>query len=90
MFGKKDINPEYRLEGKNEDNKVSLKEALVSWGPFILIFILLLSTSKLIAPLNVLLATVKTTVQIYTGVNASPYTFSWLATPALWIYRMAP
>ncbi|MHB8128416.1 MAG: L-lactate permease [Mobilitalea sp.] len=89
VFGKKDINPEYRLEGKNEDNKVSLKEALVAWGPFILIFILLLSTSKLIAPLNALLATVKTSVQIYSGVNASPYTFSWLATPALWIILAA-
>jgi lactate permease len=89
VFGKKDIKPEYRLEGKNEDNKVSLKEALVAWSPFILIFILLLSTSKLIAPLNTLLATVKTPVQIYTGANASPYTFSWLATPALWIILAA-
>lgn len=88
FFGKKDINPEYCLEEKNND-KVSGKEGLVAWSPFILIFIFLLVTSNLIAPLNELLATVKTSVNIYTGEGAAPYTFSWLTTPGLWIILAA-
>jgi lactate permease len=92
IFGKKDIDPEFCLEGntkvKNE-KKITTGEALKAWGPFILIFIFLLATSKLIAPLNELLSTVKTSVNIYTGENATPYTFSWLATPGLWIILAA-
>jgi len=88
FFCKGDINPEYLLEEKDTE-KVSIKDALVAWSPFILIFILLLATSKLIAPLNALLATVKTSVNIYTGENASPYIFSWLTTPGLWIILAA-
>jgi lactate permease len=88
VLGKGNTNPEYLLEGKNND-KVAGKDALVAWSPFILIFILLLTTSKLIAPLNELLAAVKTSVNIYTGKNASAYTFSWLATPGVWIILAA-
>jgi lactate permease len=88
VFGKKEIDPEYCLEGK-DTGKVTIKEALVAWSPFILIFTFLLATSKLIAPLNELLATIKTSVNIYTGENASAYTFSWLATPGLWIILAA-
>ncbi len=88
FLGKKKVEKEYLLEGKNEE-KTSLKEALVAWSPFILIFIFLLGTSKLVAPFNELLATVKTTVSIYTGKGGSPYTFSWLATPGLWIILAA-
>jgi lactate permease len=84
VFGKKDIDPEYRLDAKNEGH-VTGKEALIAWSPFILIFVFLLGTSKLIGPFNELLATVKTPVNIYNAENAAPYTFSWLATPAMWI-----
>lgn len=92
VFGKKQIDPEYLLEDKVEDkkeSKISGKNALVAWSPFILIFILLLATSKLVTPLNELLSTVKTSVNIYTGKNASAYTFSWLATPGIWIILSA-
>lgn len=65
------------------------KEALIAWSPFILIFLFLLGTSKLVAPLNELLSTAKTAVSIYTGKGGSPYTFSWLATPGLWIILSA-
>ncbi|WP_330594503.1 L-lactate permease [Variimorphobacter saccharofermentans] len=83
-FGQKEIDPEFRL-GEIDKKGVSGKEALVAWSPFILIFIFLVSTSKIIPPLNELLASVKTTVNIYSGEGADPYTFSWLATPGLWI-----
>jgi len=84
LFGKEKVKPEYLLEEKTGE-RVTGKEALVASSPFILIFLLLLATSKLIAPLYEVLAAVKTSVKIYTGNNASPYTFSWLATPGLWI-----
>jgi lactate permease len=80
---------EYLLEGKNDEVKIARKDALVAWSPFILIFLLLLGTSKLITPLNELLSTVKTTVDIYTGTGGTPFTFSWLATPVLWIFLSA-
>jgi lactate permease len=92
LFGKKEIDPEYCLEEKAESkksDKLTGKEALQAWSPFILIFIFLLATSKLIAPFNELLSIVKTSVNIYTGENAAPYTFSWLATPGLWIILAA-
>lgn len=88
VFGSKEISPEYRLTGKNEE-KVEGKRTLIAWSPFILIFVFLLATSKLIAPFNQLLTTVKTSVNIYTGEGASPYTFSWLATPGVWIILAA-
>lgn len=93
VFGKKEIDPEFLLEVKDEKNakkeKITGKQAIKAWSPFILIFIFLLGTSKLIAPLNTLLATVKTSVHIYNGEGAAPYVFSWLATPGLWIILAA-
>jgi lactate permease len=88
VFSKKNVDPEFCLEGKN-DEKVKGKQALVAWSPFILIFLFLLATSKLITPLNVLLSAVKTSVNIYTGEGAAAYTFSWLATPGVWIILAA-
>lgn len=88
IFGKGEVDPKYRLEAKTAD-KVTGKQAIIAFSPFILIFILLLVTSKLIAPLNEMLALVKTSVNIYTGTNAAPYTFSWLATPGVWIILAA-
>ncbi|WP_207667784.1 L-lactate permease [Mobilisporobacter senegalensis] len=89
VFGKGDINKEYCLEANNNNHSVTKKEAFVAWSPFILIFIFLLATSKLIGPFNDLLSTVKTSVNIYTGKDAAAYTFSWLATPGLWIILAA-
>ncbi|MDF2513298.1 MAG: lactate permease [Herbinix sp.] len=92
LFGKKEVDPQFALEEKtvNKDtHRISVKEALIAWSPFILIFVFLLATSKLIAPLNELLSLAKTSVQIYTGEGAAPYIFSWLATPGLWIILAA-
>ena len=88
VLGKGEIEAKYRLDTKQSE-KVNSKQAFVAWSPFILIFILLLATSKLIAPLNELLTLVKTSVPIYSGENAAPYTFSWLATPGVWIILAA-
>ncbi len=88
FLNKGKIDDKYLLEGKNEE-KVTGKEAFIAWSPFILIFLFLLATSKLAASFHELLSTVKTTVNIYTGKGGSPYTFSWLATPGLWIILSA-
>lgn len=88
VFGKGEINKEYCLEESN-NQVVTKKEAIVAWSPFILIFIFLLGTSKLIGPLNEFLTTINTSVNIYTGEGATAYTFSWLATPGLWIILAA-
>ncbi len=88
LFGRGEVDPKYRLETKQEE-RITGKQALLAWSPFILIFILLLATSKLIAPLNELLVPVKTSVNIYNGENAAPYVFSWLATPGVWIILAA-
>lgn len=57
LLGKKQIDPEFLLEGETEkkENKISFKDAIIAWSPFLLIFIFLLTTSKLIAPFNELL-----------------------------------
>ncbi len=92
LSGKKEVDPQFALEEKEvskNTNRISVKEALIAWSPFILIFVFLLATSKLIAPFNELLSLAKTPVQIYTGPDAAPYTFSWLATPGLWIILAA-
>lgn len=88
IFSRKDTEPEFILEVKNK-SRSEAKKSLVAWSPFILIFIFLLLTSKLTGAFSEMLATIKTAVNIYTGEGASAYTFSWLATPGLWIILAA-
>ncbi len=83
------VSEKYLFEGKNDHQNIHRKEALIAWSPFILIFLLLLGTSKLAGLFNELLSTVKTSAAIYTGEGGAPYTFSWLATPVLWIFLSA-
>jgi len=64
---------------------VPFQKGLLACLPFILIFIFLLATSKLIPAINQPLNLVKTSVLIYSGADASPYTFTWLATPGVLI-----
>lgn len=67
----------------------SLREAVISWSPFLLIFVFLLTVSKLVPPIYNVLAAVKTSVVIYAGAGATPYTFSWLTTPGVLIFIAA-
>jgi lactate permease len=89
LLGRKETDPACCLEGRPGSGRIGMKEALKAWSPFLLIFVFLLATSKLIAPLNGALSLVKTSVPIYTGEKAAAYTFSWLATPGLWIILAA-
>ena len=82
-----EVPAEYRMEmpkTENED-KITMKQALVAWCPFILIFVLLLLTSKLVPFINEPLSAIKSSVMIYQGPDASPYTFTWINTPGVLI-----
>ncbi len=63
---------------------LTLGGAINAWLPFLLIFILLTVTS-LIPPIHQALATIKTSVKIYTGSNAAAYTFTWIGVPGTMI-----
>lgn len=73
-------NPEYNLE-ENEGAKVSSEDGFKAVVPFIFILVILIFTSKVFPAIYQPLASVKTTVPIYMGEGAKPYTFVWLATP---------
>ena len=63
--------------------------ALTAWLPFILIFVFLLLTSKLVAPVNTFLAQFSSTFQISTSPNAGTTSFSWINTPGVLIFIAA-
>lgn len=73
-------NPEYNLE-ENDGAKVSSEDGFKAVVPFIFILVILIFTSKVFPAIYQPLASVKTTVPIYMGEGAKPYTFVWLATP---------
>lgn len=80
--------PEYQVEIKDAE-KVDAKKALLAWSPFIMIFVFLLLTSKLVSPVNTFLAQFSTSVSVFTGNNPNTITFSWINTPGVWIFLSA-
>lgn len=81
-------NPEYEVKTEAHE-PLSVGVAINAWCPFILIFVFLLLTSKLVAPINTFLAQFSSTVTIYTGDNPGSLTFSWINTPGVWIFLSA-
>ena len=53
---------------------------------FILIFVLLVGTSKLVPFINGPLGSIKSVVPIYQGPGAKPYTFTWIGVPGVMIF----
>lgn len=80
-------NPEYRMDSQHE--KISAKKGFIACLPFILIFVFLFATSKLIPAIHDPLNLIKTSVLIYSGEEATPYTFTWIATPGIMIFLAA-
>ncbi len=70
-------------------DKIDTATAVKSWLPFILIFALLLLTSKLIPGLYNVLSSIKSNVVFYTGENPATITFTWIATPGVMIFIAA-
>lgn len=78
--------PAYQVEAPA--TKVTTSQGLVAASPFILIFALLLGTSKLFPAVYLPLASVKTTV-IINALYGNKHTFVWIATPGIMIFISA-
>lgn len=72
-------------EETKREEKFELKSVLVAFSPFILILVIIIGISPLFPGLYNKLSEVRTSVSIYTGVGAKPYTFVWLTTPGILI-----
>ncbi|MDQ0150257.1 L-lactate permease [Eubacterium multiforme] len=68
-------------KSSNKSGSLTIKKKLWAWTPFILVFLFIFFTSSLFPFINEKLALVKTSIKIYSGSGAKPYTFLWLATP---------
>lgn len=73
----------------HEGAKITTAQAINACLPFILIFIFLLFTSKLVPPINQFLMQFKSSVPIYNGEGGVPYTFVWINTPGVLILLAA-
>ena len=68
---------------KHADSIFSVSEALKAWSPFLLIFALLMGTSKLCPPIYNAISGIKTSLVIFAGENPNTLTFSWINTPGV-------
>jgi lactate permease len=82
---KGEVPEEYRLETPESEEELTPKRALTAWAPFILIFVVLVLTSKLVPFINGPLSSIKTTVNIYQGDPEATLSFSWINTPGVLI-----
>ena len=73
------------MEVAGADEPIGASEALRAWSPFILIFAVLVLTSKLVPFINGPLSIFKSTVNIYAGDPEATLTFSWVNTPGVLI-----
>lgn len=87
MFPVKD--PEYQIQAVEEKSDITFEKGIKAWLPFILIFIFLILTSKLVPPVHEFLSQAKTSIAIYTGEGAGLYTFTWIVTPGTLILTSA-
>jgi lactate permease len=83
-YSSREVPEEYKVVLKKHMN-VDVQGALISWSPFILIFLVLLCTSKIVTPIYEFLAPFKTTVNIYAGNPDATLTFTWINTPGVLI-----
>ena len=65
------------------EEKVSIKEGVLAWMPYILLCILIVLTSPLFPSINKSLAYFSSKIIIYTGEHAKAASFSWLNTPGM-------
>lgn len=78
-------NEKFKLKVEKQESSVTLKQGVVACSPFILVLVFLIMTSSFFPCINKPLSLVKSSVMIYTGEGAVPYTFSWLSTPGVQI-----
>lgn len=68
---------------------IGFAESLRAWAPFMLIFVLLILTSKICSPVHNAIKDIKHSFMIYTGEGGKPLTFSWINTPGVVIFIAA-
>ena len=88
----KPVPAEYDMRGEGTAQLGQAEENMspvVAWLPFILIFLLLLITSKLVPPINGFLGRFQSSFQISTSPNAGMTSFSWINTPGIMIFIAA-
>ncbi|WP_250674165.1 L-lactate permease [Paraclostridium ghonii] len=71
--------------GVMSQSKISFKEGLLVWLPYILLCILILIASPLFPTINEFLAKFSSKIQIYSGEEAKPVYFMWINTPGMMI-----
>ena len=82
-------NEEFRMPEREASPRIPFRKALMAWLPFLLIFIFLLLTSKLVPVVYESLILFQTSILIYQGEGGVPYTFYWIATPGTIIFFAA-
>ncbi len=81
--------PEYEIDEIETDGEISFSEGVRAWLPFILIFVFLMLTSKLVPPVHNALNQISTSLMIYTGEDASLFTINWITAPGTLIFVAA-
>ena len=71
------------------DAYIGIAAGLRAWAPFMLIFVLLIFTSKICPPVHNAIKDIKHSFLIYTGDGGKPLTFSWVNTPGVMIFIAA-
>ncbi len=71
------------------DRGISLGEGMKAWSSFLLIFILLTSTSTLCPPIHNAIAGIQSTFTVYAGEGGNALSFSWINTPGIMIFLAA-
>jgi lactate permease len=66
-------------------SKVTFREGLLAWLPYILLCILILIASPLFPSINEFLAKFTSKIQVYTGEGAKSTSFIWINTPGMMI-----
>lgn len=66
-------------------SKISLKQGVLAWLPYILLCVLILIASPLFPLVNEFLSKFSSNIQIYSGEGAKPIHFTWINTPGMMI-----
>lgn len=83
-YSSREVPAEYKVVLKKH-MRVDVGGALIAWAPFLLIFIVLLCTAKVVYPVYNFLEPFKTTINVYAGNPDATLTFSWINTPGVLI-----
>ena len=67
----------------------TFKDQVVAWGPYILLLLFVLGTSKLVPVINEPLSKVKSSLTIYNDPGAKPFYIDWIITPGTLIMTAA-